>query len=148
MDLWHKITNYIDHNRGLFVALILAGIVSVAFVGCQPKTYSLVIPNEKVTLKELEREILVEQSRLEAEAFALESKARVFAESAEIAKQDIYNQIDSINKVIETVGGIALTVTGGSFSAPAAVGTVITAILGLGAGGLLYDNRRKDKLIK
>ena len=155
MDLWHKITNWLDHNRWTALALVIAVAVAAAVVGCKPTAASLLNPGEKVTAQQLEVEAAVLQARLdtrhagiEAEAAEYEAEVTAAQNRLEIARGEIAEQVELRRKAIETFAGIGTAVSQGEISLPAIIGGLSQLALAGIAVGTVADNRRKNKIIK
>lgn len=127
------ITQWIRHNQGLFVALIVCCILMVWTFGCPSKVTSLVDDNKMVTAEELNLELEAETARLEAELDMLIKRAKL--KQADLARQDAIKQ-----KLFDFA---AITAETGGVNIPG-----LLALAGSIAGaGLLIDNRIKDKVI-
>lgn len=155
-DFLHKVTNWIDHNRGQFFGILIpvtAALVLLA-VGCS-QTQSLKDPAVKVdrqtfAIEALEVEQHLKQETIDVEALLEKHNAKIAAHNdrketglADLDRQDQRNQ-----QILEITGGaITEFASGGTVSA----GPVIFSLLnlaGLGWGlGNKYDNLRKDKVI-
>lgn len=135
-DPVHDLLNWTSYNRGTVAALII-GLVSALFLAsCEPKTQSLIDPARKVTAPELAREIAACESD-----FAGKMKA------AELAKADLETQIKRRQEFVNLAGSVGNMAATGAVSAGGIAGAVVQMLtLALGAG-LIFDNRRKDKLI-
>lgn len=129
-----KIAEWIRHNQGVFVALIILAGIAVWTFGCPSKVTSLIDPVKMVTVEELELEIEEESLRLQAELDSLIRRAKV--KQAELARQDAIKQ-----KLFDFA---AITIDGGTVN-PAGLAGLLFSILGVGA---VVDNRLKDKVIK
>jgi len=125
---------WVRHNQGLFVALIINGILLIWSFGCKSKVTSLVDPRKKVTAQELNLELQAESVRIEAELDQLVKQAII--KQAELDRQDAIKQ-----KLFEFA---AITAEAGSLN-PAGLLTLTGSMLGVGA---IIDNRIKDKVIK
>lgn len=144
-DWLHKGLKFISHNRGLCVWIILISI-SLSFAGCAVKTASLKDSTVLVKQPVFEREVADIGAKLEAEWAS-------YVRAVEIGRDDIAQQYELRSKILGIVmSGAEL---GQSAAISAGVPKPITDIamnlfgtLGLaGSGLLLYDNRRKNKLI-
>lgn len=129
-----KLTEWIRHNQGLFVAVLVLIAILVWMAGCQSKVSSLVVEGKKVTRAELNLEIAAETQRLEAKLNMLASAAK--AKQFELDRQDAIKQ-----KLFEFM---AITAEAGTINASGVVGLIVS-VLGVGA---VIDNRIKDKVIK
>jgi hypothetical protein len=155
-DFLHKVTNWIDHNRGQFFGILLPMIAAMILlaVGCS-ETQSLKDPAQKVDRQEFAIEALEAQQQLKQETIDIEAllekhNAKIAAHNdrteagiADLDRQDQRNQ-----QILEITGGaITEFASGGTLTA----GPVIFSLLnlaGIGWGlGNKYDNLRKDKVI-
>jgi len=137
MDGLHKVLKWADHNRGLAIALALAVLLAAWFAGCQPRTESVLNPGEKVTADVLQREAIVVKADYEA-------KLKAF----EVAKADLERQYALRQQIVGVVGALGQTAAGGGLTPAAGVAGAIQLLTLAAAGGAVYDNRRKDKVIK
>lgn len=128
-----KIAEWIRHNQGMFVALIVLVVVMVWTYGCESKVTSLVDPQKMVNVAEFNIEVAAEASKLEGELELLLRQAGL--KQQEFARRDEIKQ-----KLIDFA---AITIDAGTVN-PAGVVGLITSIVGIGA---LIDNRIKDKVI-
>lgn len=154
MDILHSVLKWVDYNRGLVISLVLGLIAATWMVGCDVKTGSLLDPARQVTGAQLDREITTLQEQLDKRSAAIKAQeaeynADVIAANANItaANADLEAQAQLRLKLIEMAGGIGSAVASGGFTAPAAIGSVVQLLTLLTTGGLLYDNRRKDRVI-
>jgi len=137
MDGLHKALKWIDHNRYLSTALVVALLIAVAFAGCQPTTQSVLNPGEKVTAVELQREAAVIKA---------DYKAKL--KSLEVAKADLEQQYELRQQIVGVVGALGQTAAGGGLTPTAGIAGAVQLLTLAAAGGALVDNRRKDKIIK
>lgn len=154
MDILHSILKWMDYNRGLLISLAIGLSASAWLVGCDVKTASIIDPTRDVTAAQLDREITTLQGQLDKRAAAIvameaDYNSDVTAANANIAaaNADIEAQIQLRLKLIEMAGGIGSAVASGGFTAPAAIGSVVQLMTLLATGGLVLDNRRKDRVI-
>ena len=154
MDAWHWLLGKLDYGRGVALMLLVAVIAVVGFVGCEPKTQSLVDPEKVVTIAQLDRESILVQLGLDEQAAIIQQMTlRYNAEVAskqralEVAEADIVLQQQKRAKLIEYIAGIGTAVAQGGLNPAALIGSA--AQLGLLAFGIgtAFDNRRKNKLI-
>lgn len=129
-----KIVKWISHNQGLFCALAISVGLLIWTYGCESQVSSLLNSDKRITRNELVLEIEQEQRRLEGELDALLKRAEV--KMAQLDRQDAIKR-----KLFEFA---ALTAQTGQIN-PAGVVALLGTVLG---GGLLIDNRVKDKVIK
>jgi hypothetical protein len=147
MDWWHRVTQWLDYNRGLFIGLLVAGIAAAGLLGCQVRTDSISRPGERVTAGQLDAEITMGNAELAKRQAALEADAASFATRAEAAKADIERQAQLRATVIQTVAGLGQAAAEGSISPASAIGGLAQLLLLGAAGGLAFDNRRKDRVL-
>lgn len=154
MDLVNKLSSWAEHNRFLVLMLILGAILGVGIIGCQPKTTSLLDPQEKVTPIQLEREVVIVQLGLDDQATQIEQlrqnyNARVAAANAQIeaAGADLQAQQELRLRLLELAGGLGTAVAQGGVTAPVAVGSIVQMLALLVAGGAGLDSIRKSKVI-
>lgn len=155
-DFLHKVTNWVDHNRGQFFGMLIPVIAALVLlgVGCS-QTQSLKDPAQKVNrqtfvVEAMEAEQQLKQETIDIEALLEKHNAKITAYNdrkeagiADLDRQDQRNQ-----QILEITGGaITEFASGGTVSA----GPVIFSLLnlaGIGWGlGNKYDNLRKDKVI-
>ena len=159
-DLWHKLTNWIDHNRWSFGSLVaIAAMIALmsSNVSCYSKTASLNpwSGKAKVTASEFEREAAVMTGELASEkamvlgqVTALNEKIEALNRSIELGQADLQRQDELRAEILETIGAVATSAATGGLN-PAALIPV-----GIGLGGLLLgigarkDNKRKDAVIE
>lgn len=147
MDLWHKILNFLDHERGKVIGLVIAALLASWIVGCQPTTTSTLDPERTVTPPELAREVVITQGGFDKRADVLNADIATYNQTVEVAEADLEAKFALRTKIIEVVGGLGTAIATGGFSAPAAIGSIIQlAMLGL-VGGSVVDTVRKNKVI-
>ena len=154
-DLFHKLTKWMDYNRGTLVAYVLISVVigGVLFSGCASKTIGLV-PNVEVTRVELNQQVINSEAsfaKREAELTAviaslnadkLAEKQKVDAAITELDKQDEFKA-----NLIEIGGQIGMDLAAGTLN-PLALIPIAVGISGLiYGGGKKIDNVRKDAVI-
>jgi hypothetical protein len=155
-DFWHKITNWIDHNRGQFFGVLIPMVLVGAFflMGCS-QTQSLKDPAVKVDrqafmIEAMEAQDQLKQETIDIEAVLEKHNAKIAAHNdrAEAGFEDL-NQQDERNQQILEIAGGALTeyASGGAVT----TGPLIFSLLnlaGIGWGiGNKVDNVRKDQVI-
>lgn len=153
-DLLHTILTWLDHNRYLALSLAAALALSGWLVGCDPKTTSLLSPQQKVTVEQLGREVITVQANFDKRAALLKQEEAAYNadvksanDSIDLAKADIAKQVALRTQLVEVAGGIGTAVATGGMTAPAAIGSVIQILGLLAAGGLGLDNLRKNAVI-
>jgi hypothetical protein len=129
MDLWHGITNWLDHNRWLVVGVIFTATTAAWTVGCQSTTASPSGSGIDVNWIQLKAEV---------DSFA----ARVVAAEADLANQDAIKQ-----KFVSISSGLATAALGGTFNPTQLITSLVTVAGVAGSAGLGLDNRRKNKII-
>jgi len=129
-----KIAEWIRHNQGMVLSLIVMVAVAVWTFGCESKVTSIVNPAKMVNAQELELEIELETARLNLELEHLIGQVEI--KKVDLARQDAIKQ-----KLYDFA---AITVDAGTVN-PAGVLSLAFSILGVGA---VIDNRIKDKVIK
>lgn len=155
MDICHKVTNWVDHNRGFVGAILIGVLLSVGLVACTPETESLIMPSEQVGAVALNREAITLQTDLEKRAIRIKADEAAYNadvaalnKRVESAQTDIQEQQEVRGKLIEIVGGLGQVAVTGAVNPAQGVAAAIQIMTLLAAGGLVYDNRRKDKVIK
>ena len=136
-DHLHDLLNWISYNRGTVAALAIGVISALFLVSCEPKTQSLIDHARSVTAPELASEIAAVESD-----FAGKMKA------AELAKADLEAQIKRRQEFVALAGQVGNMAATGAISPGGMAGAVVQLLTLALAAGLLYDNRRKDKLIR
>lgn len=129
-----KVAEWIRHNQGVTLMLLVLAVLAIWGFGCKSKVTSLTEPAKMVSAEELELEITAEQHRLEAELDKLIRSAEL--KRTELTRQDAIKQ--------KLVNFAAITVDAGTLN-PAGVVGLLFSVLGVGA---VIDNRIKDKVIK
>lgn len=125
---------WIRHNQGAFVAIMICAALLGWTFGCQSKVTSLISPSKKVTAGELNLELEVETTRLQAELDQLIKRAEI--KQVDLARQDAIKQ-----KLFDFA---AITAKTGGVNIPGLLAATVS-VLGFGA---VIDNRIKDKVIK
>jgi len=155
MDLWHTITDTLDHYRYTILGVLIAVGMVFAGVSCQSQTASLVEPARQVTRPVFEAEAAAQGTSLtqrriglEAEVAKLNAAVEVFNSQAELGRGELDRQDAVRAELFDIAGGVVTQITTGQPTSASLVGTGITALgllLGLGAAA---DSRRKDKVIE
>ena len=154
MEIWHRITNWIDHNRGVFFGIVFAVLLGGWIIGCQAKMPGLV-EDEPVILEvfraQVDRAELDIKNQIAAHHLTGENlQATVDALNAKVeyTEEGFAKKIEFNRAVVEFGGGIISTlISGGTIDAADKVGGFITLLLGAGVLGLAVDNNRKDRKI-
>jgi len=132
-DLWKAI----DHNRWLAFALTCALVLTIVFIGCAPKTGSIITPGKTVT-----------QAELESEALGVESDYDAAIAKLKVARSDLAAKYAARRKVVEVVGALGTAAAGGTVNPLVGIAALIQLATVGAAAGAIVDNRRKDKVIK
>jgi len=150
----HSALKFIDHNRYAVIGILLAAMVAAALTGCQVTTASTLTPGKKVTAEELSREVAVAEAGfakrradLEAGAAMLNADIEAHNTAVETAEAELQRKAEFRATIIETVGSLGVAAAEGTVSPAAGVGAVVQLLTLGAAGGLLADNRRKDRMI-
>lgn len=120
----------ISHNRGAFTSMLLTTLWSIWIFGCQSTTSSPITQNKST------RAVIMAEEKVFAEEHNAESRTmqiKFEAAYADLDKQDATKQ--ALYELVAPAVQSAL--------APYAGGALL-----LGLGGIVFDNRRKDKIIK
>ena len=160
MDIWHKVTKFIDHNR----YISLAGLSSTVLMlpACFPQIDGKAVgpvSGELVSGDELEAEVLREQSSLreqydenERAIAGLEQQQAALVRESEIlavAAGEAIEQIEEENASRNALFGEIVTIASAAFPASQPVLGPLSGFAGLLiGGGALADSRRKNKIIK
>jgi len=154
-DGLHSTLTFVDHNRYVVIGILLAMLLAAAVPGCQVTTASTLLAGEKVTGDELAREVAVAESDfakrragLDAEATALNADIEAHNTTVEAAEADLQRKAEFRASIIETVGSLGVAAAEGTVNPAAGVGAIVQLLTLGAAGGLLADNRRKDKVIR
>ena len=155
-DLLHKVTNWIDHNRGQFFGILIpaVAIIVLLLAGCS-KTQSITDPARKVDRQTFAIESMAKEQELKQETIDIEAllqkhnaKIETYNLKKETGLADLDSQDQRNQRILEITGG-ALTeyASGGTFT-PIPLLFSLLNIAGIGWGlGNKYDNMRKDKVI-
>ena len=144
MNVWRMI----EHNRYAVIGILVSLVSAVVFVGCEIKTESLTAPGVEVNETQLEREAVTVEANLAMRQAALNADIEAYNAAAAVARGDLADKAAFRAKVIRTVGAIGMTAAEGTLSPATAAASFIQLLTIGAAGGLLADNRRKDKIIK
>lgn len=125
--------SWISHNQGVCAGVVLSVILLVWTFGCQ-STVRSPISDKMVTRQQLTVEVGIKARQLESELDALTQRA-------EVSYQELDRQDEIKRKLFQFASLTAQTNTVN----PMGVITLVGTLLG---GGLLVDNRIKDKVIK
>lgn len=130
---WNSaIGTYLRHNPGLAVALVAC----MTFTGCAYfpfKTESPLDSKIHITRTQLNAEIASFDAKIKAEVDAFYAKAKAADQSLDAKETFATAGINTLTQLVQQSG----------LPIPAAAGTIFAML----AGGLSYDNRRKDTLL-
>lgn len=148
-DYFHQALKWVSYNRGkVFGALLAIGVVIFVF-GCQIKTTSLVDPSQEVTQDQFHQEYNLLAADLERRYLLMEEEVKELTANYEMGATDLDRKAEQRRERIKLAQGI---VAAGLTGNPVAWGEVaITGITLLMAGlltGSVYDQRKKDRVIK
>jgi hypothetical protein len=129
-DGWHKFTNWMDHNRGILVSIIITASTAAWLTACESVTASPTGSGVQVDWIQLGAEV---------DTFA----ARVTAAEADLRAQDALK-----SKFVEISSGLATSILQGTFNPTQLITSLVTIAGVTGSAGLAFDNRRKNKVIK
>jgi len=153
-DGLHSTLKIIDRNRYAVIGILLAAMVAAALTGCQVTTASTLTPGEQVTADELSREVAVadagfatRRADLEAGAAALNADIEAHNTAVDAAESELQRKAEFRATIIETVGSLGMAAAEGTVSPAAGIGALVQLLTLGAAGGLLADNRRKDRVI-
>ena len=154
-DFFHTIMNFIDHERGKIVGVVLALLLGVGIQGCTPQTASLSTSGQTVTSEEfyiemldMEGDLMVARDRLSMEQEAFNRSIDIFNEKVATGQADLQRQMEFRTQVIDTIGGTIPGLLAGTVNPLNTIGSIVSlGVLGLGMGGS-YDGYRKNKVIK
>ena len=154
-DVFHSLAKWASYNRGLFLALILGGVLSGMLWSCAAKAPSLLDPKARVTAAEFEREVVTVKNTFDKRAADLRAaetglNADIVAANQKIAlaKEEFQRQEAIRAKVVEVLGGLGSVAASGGMTGPAAAGAAMQVLTLFAGAGLYYDNRRKDRVIR
>lgn len=134
------VKSLVDHNRGMFVALVIAGIVAVVGLGCQPKITSP-LSGKSVTRDQLDSELTIAKRDLEGKVAEAAKEAANLKDRAGPAYAELERKEAAAQGAIAIIDGLIQQNVPAPFSGVA--GMALSAVL-LGLG---IDNRRKDAVI-
>ncbi len=136
----NKMLEWIRHNQGQTIALVVILGFSMWIWGCDSQVSSITDPAFKVTRAELQREVSSLVSEYERDIATIQLSISQTQEQA----ADKTEKLDQLDKVKQTVVNLGLVVAQGGTIDPFGAATTLLAILGIGA---IADNRKKDGLI-
>lgn len=154
-DAFHILLNWVDHNRYLAFASVLAGAVLLFTTACEPRAQSP-FTDEAVTQSQLVAQSQAYQAQLDARVKSaeltyqdtlahLQADATAHQVAAAAALQEIAQKKQAIHLALESLATIASTAAGPQYASMigSAVG-IAGVLLGLGAAA---DSQRKDNVI-
>ncbi len=155
-DYFHKITNWIDHNRGQFFGALIPVIAVLVFllIGCST-TQSIHDPKVKVdrqafVIEALEAEQQLKQETIDIEAMLDKHNAKIAAHNdrKEAGLEDLNHQDERKSQILEIASGaVGNYASGGTVSGMAVLMSLLN-LAGIGWGiGNKVDNVRKDQVI-
>ena len=148
-DYFHKFLKWISYNRGKVLGALLAVGIVVFMFGCQIKTASLIDPSQEVTQDQFHQEYNTLAAQIDREYILLEEEAKELIANYEMGAADLDQKIEQRKEWMDLAQGV---VTAGLTGNPIAWGEVaMTGGTLLMAGlltGSVYDQRKKDKVIK
>lgn len=158
MDLIHKLTNLVDHNRGTVAGLlVLAASLALGACATLDGVVTSSTSGEKLDQDGLRAEYIQHsnelQSRYDAAAKTIrEANAEIESIERDAEQLNVNYEADNqlaqgeIDNRAESIGALA------KFAAQAAGIPWLIPLTSIGttatAAGAVYDNRRKDKIIK
>lgn len=154
-DLWHLVTNWLDHNRGLLLSVLITGALSAYLVGCDVTTSSLISEGKPVTREQFIAEIhhrelsFAEQKNLlDAQVKNYNAQVEQFNSVVEVGLTDLERKEELRGQIIATVGGFATQAVEGRFNPLSALSALIGLISLGAAAGMGVDNYRKNRVIE
>lgn len=130
----------VDHNRGLFLGIIVAAVAIVGAIGCRITTTSP-LSGKVVTQDQLDAEAAVAGRELQTQQAILTARAADLRDKLGPAYADLEHKQQAVDSVVTTISGLINQYVPGPWQGVAATG-FSAVLLGLG-----LDNRRKDRLI-
>lgn len=130
----------VDHNRGLFLGMIVTAAVAISVVGCKVTTTSPISGNV-VTQGQLDAEASIATRDLQTQQAVLTAKAADLKDKLGPAYAELERKQEAVDSVVGTVSGLINSYVPAPWQGVAATG-FSALLLGLG-----LDNRRKDRLI-
>lgn len=155
-DYVHKLTKWIDYNRGTFVAFLAIIVVAVGtfvITGCASKAIGL-MPGVEVTRQELSVQVIEREADytgreavITAEVAALNADKLAVQKKVDVAIKALDRQDEFKASIAEFVGIAATDLMAGTLNPY----SLILPALGISGliygGGKKFDNVRKDKVI-
>ncbi len=135
MDLWHKITKWLDYNRGIAIAVIMSLAVCIPLItgGCKPTVIIDGTEYTSVTLPVKGEEIL---NRHKTEVAAYEAAGVELAGKEEAQKE-----------LFEVLGSTGTSLIAGTVNPAAIPATIVQLVTLAAAAGFGFDSRRRGKLL-
>lgn len=148
MDIFHKITKWLDHNRYVAMGALMVALVCLVSFGCESTTrWQVNSETREVTRPELEQQLTAAATDLDQQQAALIAKRDALIASGEIALADLDHKDERKAAALTAIGNIVQSAATGGFdpvSAGLGLFTLATTFIG---GGALMDNRRKNSVI-
>lgn len=136
MEKPQSLLTWVEHNKATAIGLAIAISFCILFMGCQSKGNSIINPGEKVTLNELNSEVIQVQNEYDAKIA-----------QAELSLKEIKRKDKLKAKAVNVLGSVAQLAIDGTLSPTTGLAAMLTLIGGAGGVGLVVDNRKKNKII-
>ena len=134
-DIVHDVMKWIDHNRYLAIAFVIGSGIIIAMLlgGCVPTATYDGIEHDAITLA--------------AEGDKIAARHASEIADYEAAGSIIANKTERNNQINEILGSLGTAALSGTITPQAGLAAGFQLMTLLGAGGLLIDNKKKDKVI-
>ena len=139
----HTVLKWIDYNRYTVIGALLAAVIALGVVGCDPKVTSPISGNQ-VTTHELTAEVTSEKINLEAQWATIETKLKQLETKTGPAYAELERKQLAITQALVFVDQL-ITQYAGPAGAPIATAIGLAGLFF--GGGVKADNRRKDAII-
>lgn len=136
---WVK--SFVDHNRGLFFALLIVAAFAFPLIGCQFKAADPFHEGKQVTAAQLDAEVNVEVRDLQQQQADLNVKIADVKDKAAPGYAEIAGKQQAATAALTVVQGLV------NQYAPAPFGGLAATALGVLTMGLGLDNSRKSRLL-
>lgn len=153
-DLWHSITTFVDYNRFVVLGLLVAVLAAGAFLGCQPRTDSLIVPGTRITATQLDQEVAAinqtlqtKAAKIEADQSALAAEETAIQAKVNAAGEDLAQQVEIRKAVVNTLATVAVDAANGTVTPAGAIQGIVSLLLMGATAGLAADNLRKSRVI-
>jgi hypothetical protein len=163
-DLFHKLTNLVDHERFKILGLIVAIAIFAGLQGCDIKMTSP-ISHQQVTAQEWQAEkeqavadvnalfanVQVKKAKFEAELAgdiaSANAKAAGLNSAFKVGDSAMQAKIEQRQQFFQIAGGIGQAIIAGTLDPASIFGSLLTLLgVGLGVGGVA-DGLRKNSVI-